>query len=176
MNKQTLLTSVIGVVALLGVVFGFSALHKKPSLQVGSVSGPDSFFPCETHDGMGQCFNKVGLTQATTTICQIQSPSATSTLSRASLHINIASSTTNIFTFALATTKYATTTVLTTNIGTAATVASGLEANIYASSTVIISPNTWFVIGQAGNGAGSTAGAGINFSEQGECQAKFDIL
>jgi len=173
MNIQKLL--VVGVLVAVGI--GLAGLFKSPGIQtivkdVGSVTGPDSYFQCETHNGIQSCFNRVSLTQATTTICAIKSPAATSTLAWATLHIDVSSSTTNTFTFARATTPYATTTVI--NISQP-TVASGLEANIVAtSSSLIFSPNTYFVVGQAGNSAAN--GSTITFSENGNCQAEFMVL
>lgn len=47
---------------------------------LGSVTGPDAYFQTETHNGVVYHFNRVGLRSASTSLAQIKSPSASSTL------------------------------------------------------------------------------------------------
>lgn len=54
---------------------------------VGAVSGPDSYFPCETHNGVTSCFSRVALRQASTTLAIIKSPGASTTVSSAACNI-----------------------------------------------------------------------------------------
>ena len=104
---------------------------------------------------------------ATTTVCSLQSPSATSTLVRAGATFDVSSTTASLITMAKATTAFATTTLL-------GVVNSGADAQgtVIASSTPtatlldaeqVFGPNEWFVIGMAG-------GIG-NFSPTGDCWA-----
>lgn len=141
---------------------------------VSSVTGPDSFYPCETHNGVGMCFTRKPLNTASTTICAIQSPNATSTLTEYSGFIETISSTTvaSSITVAKASTPYATT----TQIGTTIAVAAGAQVTGIASTTIpqqgaganIFAPNQWLVIGQQG-GVGT-------FSPKGVCEASFGYL
>lgn len=107
------------------------------------------------------------LNQATTTICAIQSPAATSTLLTAGISFTVSTTTTSIVTLAKATTAFATTTLL----GSASLAANAL-GTITASSTPFgldsvntFGPSTWFVVGMAGNSG--------TFSPTGVCQAVF---
>lgn len=166
MNKNVLGTLGIVLAIILGAIGTFRHISPSQPQIVGGTS-PEISSPYLSVGGITEWYARTILTQATTTICAIQSPAATSTLSFASLHIDVASSTTNTITFARAATPYATTTVIQAS---QPTIASAVEGNIVASSTIIFSPNQYLVIGQAGNGAGA---ANNNFSESGICQAKW---
>lgn len=124
----------------------------------------------------GGLFTTVGrvtaLTQATTTVCAIQSPNATSTLTMGSILFTVSSTTASTVTMAKATTAFATT----TSLGSAA-VAANAQATLIASSTplgstadgsTVFSPNNWFVVSMAG-GTGS-------FSPTGVCTVEFQVL
>ena len=146
---------------------------------LGAVTGPDSTFPCESHNGVTTCFERKNLAQATTTVCAIKSPTATSTLTFASVHINVATGTASTIQFSKAATAFATTTLIYTDAGgsTIESVGALAEVNAFASSTQpktvrTFSPNTFFVASRAGGGAF----AGGVFNEAGYCQATFNVL
>lgn len=103
------------------------------------------------------------LTQATTTVCAIQSPAATSTLALGSgVRFSVSSTTATTITLAKSANAFATT----TQIGTNFAISANAQATIIASTTgMIFEPNYWFVVGMAG-------GTG-NFSPTGVCQANW---
>ncbi len=172
MNTKILGGMAVALALILGFIGAFRHIPSEVTPQVQTSFGgtsPDIASPYLNVGGIIEWYAHTdNLTQATTTICQLQSPAATSTLGYASLHIGISTSTATTFIFAKGATQYATTTnILMSNSGS---IGSASEVNIVASSTMIFSPNQWFVISQAGNGAGA---ANNNFSETGSCQAKW---
>ena len=133
---------------------------------LGAISSPDlpwSYFSV----GGNRIFalSNSSLTQASTTICAIQSPAATSTLmtDMTGIQITTSSTTASKITIAKATTAFATTTL----IGDQFNIGADATANIQASTTAlqyvaaahVFAPNTWLVFGmQGGNGTHSPAG------------------
>lgn len=103
------------------------------------------------------------LTAATTTVCAIQSPAATSTLQFGSLKLTVGSTTAITVTLAKSSTAFATTTLL-----NSASIAAGAQGTVIASTTEsvnpdglgVFSPSTWFVAGIAG-GTGTFSPTGI---------------
>lgn len=182
MNKQTLgLMLVIAAVAFSGAFIG----GKRPALvervvekTFGASPGPDRFSPCESRNGIEQCFNRFVLQTATTTICAIQGPAATSTLVNGSVRMTTSSTSASVITFARATTAFATTTL----IGNQVALAAETQATLIASSTdaqrgnaasllspiTVFPPNAWFTIGMSGNIG--------TFSPVGTCSATFEVL
>lgn len=107
------------------------------------------------------------LAQATSTICAIQSPAATSTLVSAAVHIDI-NTTASTAVIGKATTAFATTTKL-----AQVAIAAGTELNLVASTSPatsganVFSPNTWLVASLEGSGA---------VSLDGNCQATWEQI
>lgn len=138
--------------------------------KVGAVTGPDSFFPCESHNGVTACFGRTPMAQATTTLCTIKSPAATSTLISFGLIISVGTSTSALIDIGEGTTPFATTTGL---IVGAASVASGAQSSIYAqplaTSSLILAPNTYV------NAITEAPGLG-GYSYTGACSARFAQL
>ncbi len=183
--KNNLGTAVIAAVVALLVV-GISFTFIKPVQNVvnqtlGANAGPDSYFPCESHNGVTQCFARQPLRAATTTVCALKSPSATSTLIAANATFRVASSTSAVTVdLAKATTPYATT----TSLGTAG-LASGAQGSFNASTTNqniasvdnahIFGPNTWFVVGVRSGITGGDA-SGVPFQPAGACNATFQVI
>lgn len=146
----------------------------EPEVQsVGAVTGP--FMPFDHIQwGLGQGIRiyptAIGLKTATTTICAIQSPVATSTLVQAGILFSVSATTTTTIDLAKAATAFATTTA----IG-GATLASDAEGLILASTTptsglddaMVFAPNTWFVVGMQGNDFSDSAPVGV-------CHATFE--
>jgi hypothetical protein len=156
------------VVALVAIVIAAGGyMFPKVQNHVGSVVGPDSYFEYVANNGLQKYGQTVSLQTATTTVCAIKSPAATSTLVFAGVRFSTSSTTASTVSLAQATTAYATT----TNINTYA-VSANAQATIVASTTgsvagdaTIFAPNTFFVVGMAG-GIGT-------FSPVGSCSAEF---
>jgi hypothetical protein len=175
MDYKTFIVAVLGGVIVLagGVVFS----PEKQEVVVGALSGPDliSRYLAWGQGSVREYRARQELKQATTTVCAIQSPSSTSTLSYAAVRINLASSTATIWNVAKSNTAFATTTA----IGTAHNVVASAQDFIFASTTpggaadtLVFAPNQWLVVGvQAGVTSGDAAGTG--FVPTGSCQASF---
>ncbi len=137
---------------------------------LGALTSPDLPYPYISVGGVRKWSTKLEtLIQATTTVCAIQSPAATSTLRFGSIRFVIASSTVATrATIAKATTPWATT----TSLG-AANIASNGAGTILATTTqvvpiddvIVFAPSTYFVVGLQG-GVGS-------FTPTGTCVAEF---
>lgn len=134
---------------------------------LGSVSSPDIQSPYFSFGGVRRWGARTEtLNSATTTVCALQAPAATSTLEFASIRFSVSSTTASTVTIAKATTPYATTTLLASG-----SVAANAQATLVASTTNsvvvdgigVFAPNTYLVVGMAG-GAGT-------FSPTGVCQA-----
>lgn len=174
MTKTQLFFSLV-TVALLGAILFFVLPHNA----FGSVNSGDpsitNFTRLAANDFINGGVETIGnrtasLTQATTTVCAIQSPAATSTLQSASILLTVSSTTASSVVLAKATTAFATT----TNLNTEA-VAANAQATIVASTSptggnkdLIFSPSTWLVVGMSG-GTGT-------FSPTGVCTATWTTL
>jgi hypothetical protein len=128
--------------------------------------------PYFTFGGVREWARRNTLAQATSTVCAIQSPVATSTLVGASIRFDLASTSAVSVDLAKGTTQYATT----TKIGTTYSIAASAQATIVASSTgsvagdaTIFAPSTWFLVRI--NELSSSSGAGN--APTGICQAVF---
>jgi hypothetical protein len=164
MNKT--LKVVLSVAVVIAIVGAY--LFPRVQQSLGAVVGPDLFVACTSQNGLSVCKYKKALTLATTTPCAIKSPAATSTLVRSSVQINTASSTATTWTFAKASTAYATTTYL-----DSFSLGSGARGTLVSSATTtgadikqVIAPNTYFVVSKAGD---TPAGTGL----AGSCTAEF---
>lgn len=161
----------VGVVIAIGGMFLFLQPVRQP--QLGAVSGPDLYSPYFNVNGVIRYFNHVTLVQASTTLCNIKSPSASSTL--AIMTIRVMGSTTGmLIDIAKSTAPDATTTA----IGTSYSVVAGKYVEIQASTSpaagaaTIFPPNNYLVV-KAGL---PTAGAAGTFSQVGACNATFEII
>ena len=159
---------ILAAVALLLVLGGVTySLLGTQEPKLGAAPGPERTAECETRNGVTQCFNRKAFTQATTTVCAIKSPAATSTLVTALVRFAVSSTTASVVTLAQATTPFATTTLN----GAQIAIAAGAQSTIQASTTgqgTIFPPNTQFVVGMQGNPG--------TFSPTGFCQATFEII
>jgi hypothetical protein len=144
-----------------------------PVRTVGSLAGPDISSPYLNINGYRFWPHNQGFVLATTTVCAIQAPAATSTLLVAAATVTTASSTATVFTFAKANTQYATTTslgqFLSAANGQGSATASTSPGNLL-DSNLIFSPNQWLVIGEQGGNGGA---AGSTFNSVGRCIANF---
>jgi hypothetical protein len=167
---KTLITSILGGV----VVLAGSVIFAEKPISVGALGSPDIISPYLNWGGVRTWNSRIDIKQATTTVCAIQSPAATSTLRYAAVKIDLASTTATIWNVAKANTAFATTTA----IGTAHSVAGSSQDFILASTSpaagdaLVFAPNQWLVVGvQAGITSGDAAGTG--FVPTGSCQASW---
>lgn len=152
-----------GVVVVLAVIL--SATLIKPVSNVvnqvsdgnlGAVSGPDSFFNCETHNGVTKCFAAAKVNQASTTVCSLKSPSgATSTLTFGKISVTTGTTTALFVDVGQSSFMDATTTVLNSTV-----VPSGQQFFINATTTtgtgkLVFAPNTYFNVKYGGAALGS---------------------
>ena len=143
----------------------------------GASPGPDRFNVCESRDGIQQCFKRIALGTATTTPCNIQSPGATSTLTRTSLKVTTASSTATTWAVAKAASPNATTTPLRADTALASGVL-GTITYVGTSTTgiadpAVFEPNQWLVWSVAGM---VSPLAGDTAKLNGICQATFEVI
>lgn len=135
--------------------------------KLGAVTGPNVYSDYFSINGVTRFYNRTTLTQASSTICAIRSPAATSTLVSGAVHIDI-NTTASTAVIGKATTPFATTTLL-----AQAAIAAGTELNLVASTSPIsngaltFSPNTYMVVSLAGSGA---------VSLNGDCSATFEQI
>lgn len=83
----------IGVVAVAALVLGYLAFSRGTDVPFGS-AGSDSSYSCESHNGVTRCFTRVVLNNASTTLCSIKSPAATSTLVSGGVQLTTGTTTT----------------------------------------------------------------------------------
>ena len=144
------------------------------TLRLGAVSGPDFYSDYFNVNGVKGYYNSKGLVQASTTVCSIKSPSATSTLSLGSITFRLASTSATYVELARATTPYATT----TRIGSPYVIAANAQASIVASSTgsvagdgTIFPPSTYFNVKVSWATAATSASV-----PTGTCQGVFTAI
>ncbi len=175
--KTIVVAAVVAVIAAAGT-FAFLPTRTEVITKLGS-SGNYVASPVFTFGDVRAYAGRQELRQASTTICAIQSPAATSTLRFANVKVNIGSSTALILDIAQATTQYATT----TKIGTTYNIAAGAQAFVQASTspaagaTTVFAPLTWLVVkAQGGVTAGdfATAAGSAGFVPTGSCTATWE--
>ena len=183
MTKQNL---ALGFVAIVAVLFAFSWMAPKPTVvdrivekTVGSVTGPDSFFSCESHNGITRCFNRSGLTTGTSTPCNFKSPNATSTLVSGS--IKFTTGTTSYMIVQMGKGPLMTST--STNLVGSYYMPAGAQATVLSTTSPtdlqnnIFAPNTWFTVGLNTSGTGVAGGSVVtNLAPTGFCQATFETV
>lgn len=142
----------------------------KQDVRLGSVASPDIQSPYFSVGGLAFWANRTtSLVQASTTLCSIRSPAATSTLVHAAIRLDSASTSAAYVEIARSTSPAATT----TRIGSPYVVAANAQATIVASTTgsvagdaTIFPPNNYFVI-KAGFATAATSAT----APSGACQA-----
>jgi hypothetical protein len=171
-NKSIVLVAIVIIAIAIGGYFFPSVTNvvtEKIVERLGGVSGPDTYFPYTANNNLQKYGETKGLTTATTTVCAIKSPSATSTLVFGGINFQTSSTTATTVTLAKAATGFATTTALNTlSLGAnaqGAQIATSSTAAVGVVSNNIFGPNEYFVVGMAG-------GIG-NFSPVGTCSAEF---
>lgn len=144
----------------------------KQDVKFGSVSSPDINSPYFSVGGLAIWAQRTtSLIQASTTVCSIQSPAATSSLLFAGIEFDVASTSATYVELARATTPYATT----TRIGSPYVIGANAQANIVASTTgsvagdaTIFPPNTYFNV----KASWATAATALTVP-RGSCQSIF---
>lgn len=144
---------IIGLVAIVALLLGGFSVMKDDKVVVNTPNnvGAVSTFnatPEINLGGLRLVGLKKSLATATSTVCAIQSPSATSTLISAGVEFTLASSSAVVFEFSKSTTQYATS----TRIGSLYGIAASARATVVASSTgsvagdgTIFAPSNWLV-------------------------------
>lgn len=161
----------IAVLAVIGAL-ALAFMPKADVATVGALGSPAIMSPWYSVGGVTEWKTMAALNTATTTVCAIQAPAATSTLVGGGVNFTVSSTTATVVTLAKATTAFATTTL----INSAAISANATAAILAASSTIsaleqtnrTFAPNTYLVFGMQG-GTGT-------FSPTGHCSAVFQQL
>lgn len=110
--KNTLIAAGVALVVALAIVSTVKPIQKVANQSLGAVTGPDSYFPCESHNGLTTCSDRKVFNTGSTTLASFLSPSATSTLRFAAGSITTATSTATAFEWGRSTFPDATTTSL----------------------------------------------------------------
>lgn len=160
MNKLTISGALVAIVFSI-IALVLSATGGTVTNNLSAVSSPDISSPYFSYSDIRHWGAKTtNLTQATTTICALQSPAATSSLQTASIRLTTSSTTASTLTLAKATTPYATS----TSLGAVSASANGQIVGVASTTgSHIFAPNQYFVVGMQG-GTGT-------FSPTGVCQA-----
>ena len=171
-TTKTILTSLVA--SIIVVAIGFLVVHPTNTTLVNNsaplVKGtsPEISSPYFIVNGVTEWYGSENMAPATTTLCALISPNATSTLQYTSFQITTGTSTAATIDIGTSTTPYATT----TNLVAATSIASGAQGLAFwmptqgTSQNSIMSPNTYVVV--------KTAGAGLaGYTYGGKCQAEF---
>jgi hypothetical protein len=181
--QNNLVATVVGAVILVG---GFVLFQKNPEVNVSvpvsapesapqslaGASGPTSYFPCETHNGVGWCFNREGLRAANVTVCSVRSPAATSTLESATVLFQSVASYAATFQMGWGASNTATTTRI-----AELTVGAGVKfATLIATTSAtaltdgVVPPNSFINVNVATGSVSST------FAPVGTCDVVFRVI
>jgi hypothetical protein len=174
MKNKILISLSVVVLLILGVVFprGNSVVQQI----VGANPGPDSMSPYSSFNGVTYWYNRVVMKTASSTLCSIKSPAATSTLVSATALFTKTATYATVYELGWDTTRYSTTTALGTT-----------EFSIGANSMgTIIGSTTAVMMGQSGvvppstyinlKLSTSTVGASATFAPTGDCIVVFQEL
>lgn len=163
------------VTAIIVLVCGFTVLPKQvkdaPTPNAGAVSSPDIPSPYFSYGDVRHWAGQESFIVATNTLCAIQSPAATSSLTSAGARFDVQSPYTLQYELGVATTPYATTTRLA--LMTLAQSTNGLVIATTTNTALLdgfLAPNSYVVL-KVGS---STVGA--NYLPTGRCTATFREL
>lgn len=166
---SSVVASIVAVLGAVAVFLGASNVSVAPVTPAfGALSGPDITSPYLSVNGVTTWYTKRALSTATTTVCAIKAPAATSSLQAASVLFRVSSTTASSVVLAKATTAFATTTKIGNTIAIAANAQSSIVSTTTSASGTVFAPNEWLVVGMSG-GTGT-------FSPVGSCQAEFQTL
>jgi len=177
MNKKILGWGVVGVLLVAGLIFprGNSVVQQI----VGANPGPESSSPYNSFNGISYWYNRTAIRTATSTLCSIKSPAATSTLVSADAFFTSGAAYDTTYSMGWDSTAYSTTTALGTT---------GFTVGANAKSVVLVATTTTAIGGTAQSGvippssfinlklSTSTAGASATYAPAGFCSAVFKQL
>lgn len=142
-----------------------------PDQKLGALTGPDVPYPYLCVGSVCTYSSRMAMRTATTTLCSLQAPTATSTLVFAGFQITQGTSTGATIDIGTSTNAFSTT----TNLVTAKSIASGALGYAYWTPTggsvddAVMSPNTWVNV--------KTATAGLSgYTYGGTCEAQFRVF
>jgi hypothetical protein len=183
MNKIIVIS--LTVISVLALGFGlYNFLRPAPILvqnsdgdivTVGAMPGNELQGPCFKVNGVETCYARVDGRTASTTLCSIKAPSATSTLVNASVEIISSSSTAGLITIAKAasTSNNATTTLLGSQylltVDTRDTIHASTTAAQLSAEAEIFGPNTYLNVG-------IQHGGGLLNTQKAICEAEFRLV
>lgn len=150
---------------------GIAGTDGASSMNLGGQSAAVTEGDCYSFRGVQVCPTRVAVRTATTTICAIKSPAATSTLTYGTVKLTVSSTTASTVTLAKSATAFATTTSLGTWAAAANSQGTAVSLRTAAGGEDLdetFGPSQYFVVSMAG-GIGT-------FSPTGFCQATFEVL
>jgi len=175
MNSKLLTTIGIAIAIITSVIAIAQPAQVRETIKevsAGAVSSPDILSPYFSFGGARFWATEADFATATTTVCAVQSPAATSTLVRdaSTVSFTTSSTTASTVTVAKATTAFATTTLIRTeSVGANAQATFTMASTTSVASTaawtleqqnLTFAPNTWLVVSMAGGtGTFSPVGA-----------------
>lgn len=168
---DSLRTLALALAGGLIVLAGGMALDKYEAPVLGAVASPIMISP---YFGFGDIIEHRAktdsLTQASTTVCSLTSPAATSTLQDATIRLSVSSTTATIVTFAKSAGSASTTPFQAYSVGSGAQATISLLATTTTAGAdnYTFAPSTKFVVTMAG-GVGT-------FSPTGVCQATWQAI
>lgn len=171
MKTNILVSSVIGVIAVIASVFlgGTQVVQNTVhEVKAGAISSPDFDSSYFSYGGVRRFGLRQQMQVATTTLCAIQAPAATSSLEFTSFSITTGTSTAATIDIGTSTTAFATT----TNLVAAVSISSGaLGQQVWTPAggsvnDLTMAPNTYVIVKTAGPGLGG-------YTYGGTCQASF---
>lgn len=169
MKKSLSLLLVLALILVSGFAYSIFSNNEKAQLALGASSGPDQVGSDHySWNGVVIYPSNFKAVNATTTLCAVKSPSATTTLTKFSINFPTSISTTSAPTvyLARASSPYASTTNLTTY-----TFAQGASGTVVATSSIqtggynVVPPSTWMTV--------SASGQAAFYDPQATCQAEF---
>lgn len=174
---------IVGGIAVVALVLAFLAYTKPGQTivqQLGSASSPSIVGGCMELNGITKCYSTSGFSQASTTLCSIRTPGATSTLQYAGASITTASTSALQFEWGKSTVPDATTTPLGIyNLAStiravvmASTTVGGNSAALAADTPLIFGPNMRINLKYGGSLCPTATGAACN-SLVGKCSVEF---
>jgi len=170
----------IGVAGFVG--YKLSMQEQPLGAQSVSVSSGNCFVSPDS--GVNTCYTRKAFSTATTTVCAIQSPNATSTLitsgaGASGVRFNVSTTSHSLVTIAKATTAFATTTLLGSQVNVATsskdTLLASTTASQFAAEAHIFAPLEWLVVGMQASPIGDPNAQGT-YSPTGICQAVFEVI
>lgn len=175
MNKSIILGVVALVVSIVAVLTpGMPGQNGQDG--IGAVSGPDISSPYISINGVRTFYERAIPRNATTTICALRSPAATSTLISGAINITNASTTARMFEIGKGTTAFATTTTLTGQMNLAAGAKATYHVNDVeggsADEAMVFAPSTFMVVSMLHSGSTAATNAAVT----GACQATFEVI